>query len=195
MVSELTMDHLPHQRARAFSLLPLMYGLGSIIGPMLGGFLSHPVTNLPFVFGNLGVVTDFLELYPYFLPCAISAFICTLGLVFGYFFLEETHPVHKKQVVDEEERLLVNKKGNKQQQGQNYSTFNDDNQDQDERSSQHSPTPTIHDKHTPPTLKESITPSVLAICITYAFFAFQAIFMDGNFYMIYPFYVHTNLCY
>lgn len=37
MVSEITLENAPDQRARAFSMLPLMYGLGSIVGPVLGG--------------------------------------------------------------------------------------------------------------------------------------------------------------
>ncbi|RCI06858.1 hypothetical protein CU098_008806 [Rhizopus stolonifer] len=170
MVSELTTDHLPHQRARAFSLLPLMYGLGSIIGPMLGGFLSHPVQNYPSIFGHLGYLTDFLTEYPYFLPCFISAFICVLGLIFGFFYLEETHPAYACQELDEEETSLL------QSNGQGYSTFDPDQHD---RTIQKSPTPTV--KYQPPTLKESITPTVLAICITYGFFAFQAVYMDELF--------------
>ncbi|CEG62755.1 hypothetical protein RMATCC62417_00033 [Rhizopus microsporus] len=168
MVSELTTDHLPHQRARAFSLLPLMYGLGSIFGPMLGGFLSHPVQNYPGVFGHLGFVTDFLTEYPYFLPCFISAFICTLGLIFGLFFLEETHPVYAHHSEDEETSLIQT------ENEQNYSTFK-------KQKDQRSPTPTVKDRYKPPTLKESITPQVVAICITYGFFAFQAVYMDELF--------------
>lgn len=167
MVSELTIDHLPHQRAQAFSLLPLMYGLGSIIGPILGGFLSHPVENIPIVFGNLGFITDFLRNYPYFLPCFISAMICVCGLIFGFFFLQETHNVH----YDEEENLLTT--DNEQQH--NYSTFKNN------AKVQHSPTPTIQDKPTPPTLKEALTPSVVAICIAYGLFSLQAVFMDGKY--------------
>ncbi|KAI7907138.1 major facilitator superfamily domain-containing protein [Cokeromyces recurvatus] len=179
MVSELTMDYLPHQRAQAFSLLPLMYGLGSIIGPMLGGFLSHPVSNYPNVFSNLGIISDFLTNYPYFLPCFISASICTLGLIFGIFFLEETHVVHNENAMkgDEEEELLTNDSFNNEQ---HYSTFKT-NSNTGTVKIQHSPTPTVHDKPTSPTLKEALTPSVLSICVTYAFFALQAIFMDELF--------------
>lgn len=175
MVSELTNDLLPHQRAQAFSLLPLMYGLGSIIGPMLGGFLSYPVSSYPSVFGHLGFITDFLTEYPYFLPCFISAFICILGLVFGIFFLEETHvAVNYKELnrqEDEEEALL-------NASDEHYSTFKT-NTNTGAVKIQHSPTPTIHDRHAPPTLKDALTPAVLAICITYGFFALQAVFMDG----------------
>lgn len=179
MVSELTNDHLPHQRAQAFSLLPLMYGLGSIIGPMLGGFLSHPVENHPNIFGNLGFLSDFLAEYPYFLPCFISAFICILSLIFGLFYLEETHKVVKYKSVqppqeDEEETILSNDHSNLE----NYSTFKT-NVTTGAVNIQNSPTPTLHDKHTPPTLKDALTPSVVAICVTYGFFALQAVYMDG----------------
>lgn len=172
MVSELTIDHLPHQRAQAFSLMPLMYGLGSIIGPILGGFLSHPVENLPMIFGNLGVVTEFLSYYPYFLPCFISAMICVCGLTFGYFFLQETHVVH--QYTDEEESLVSD---NEQQ---NYSTFKTNSKNGTVKV-QHSPTPTLHDKPSPPSLRESLTPPVVAICVAYGVFSLQAVFMDGKF--------------
>ncbi|KAF1804084.1 major facilitator superfamily domain-containing protein [Mucor lusitanicus] len=181
MVSELTIDHLPHQRAQAFSLLPLMYGLGSIIGPMLGGFLSHPVTSYPGVFGDLGALTDFLTEYPYFLPCFISAFICILGLVFGIFHLQETHVVHHEKKhdsnEDEEEALLASQQQSNQSKDPHYSTFQT-NSSTGTVKVQHSPTPTLH---SPPTLRESLTPSVMAICIAYGFFALQAVFMDELF--------------
>ncbi|KAI8971537.1 major facilitator superfamily domain-containing protein [Mycotypha africana] len=179
MVSELTMDYSAHQRARVFSILPLMYGLGSIIGPMLGGFLSHPVTNFPNVFSQLGAVTDFLTEYPYFLPCFISAFICLLGLIFGFFFLEETHVVQeKKSNSNDEEEALLNTSTSKNDQ--QYATFKT-NSTTGSVQVKHSPTPTIHNEVAPPTLRESLTPSVLAICITYGFFALQAVFMDELF--------------
>ena len=37
MVSEITINNSEEQRARAFTYLPLVYGLGSIIGPAMGG--------------------------------------------------------------------------------------------------------------------------------------------------------------
>jgi MFS family permease len=170
MVAELTMDYSPHERARAFSLLPLMFGLGGIIGPILGGFLSHPVTNFPSVFGNLGSVTQFLTDFPYFLPCAISAFVCILGLIFGLFFLEESHACFRRNAKDDEEEPLLS-------DSTKYMTFESENQP---NAKSQSPTPTLYDS--PPTLKESITPAVLAICITFAVFSFQGVYMDGKLY-------------
>ena len=70
----------------AFSLIGLNYGIGLIIGPMLGGLLSHPVENYPYLFqGN-----QFLTKYPYFLPCFFSSLISTIGVIMGYFLLPET---------------------------------------------------------------------------------------------------------
>ncbi|KAI8095961.1 major facilitator superfamily domain-containing protein [Thamnidium elegans] len=178
MVSELTNDLLPHQRAQAFSLLPLMYGLGSIIGPMLGGFLSHPVSNYPNIFGHLGAITDFLVEYPYFLPCFISAFICLMGLIFGMIFLEETHKAVKYERVHQDEEVLPI--SDRQADLENYSTFTT-NSTTGAVKIQHSPTPTLHDRNAPPTLKDALTPTVVAICITYGFFALQAVYMDELF--------------
>ena len=71
-----------------FSLFGLVWGLGMILGPILGGFLSYPATKFPQVFGNC----LFLKTYPYFLPCAVSACISLVGLIVGYIYLDETCP-------------------------------------------------------------------------------------------------------
>jgi MFS family permease len=69
-----------------FSLFGLVWGIGMIVGPMLGGFLSNPVQQYPNFFGwNV-----FLEEFPYFLPCACSAAFSCFGFALGYFYLEET---------------------------------------------------------------------------------------------------------
>ena len=168
MVSEITLEHTAEQRARAFSFLPLMYGIGSIIGPVLGGMLSNPVQTYPGLFGRGGWLTDFLTEYPYFLPCFISASICGFGLVFGLFYLEETLATLKN---DEQKPLLQSQK--------KYSTFSDDDDDDDQCVAT-SPTPTIPDTYQPPSLREALTPGVLAICLTFGLFAFQAVFYDGR---------------
>lgn len=74
----------------AFALIGLNYGIGLIIGPALGGLLSHPVENFPSLFAGKGWITNVFLKYPYFLPCLISSIISSLGFVFGYFNLPET---------------------------------------------------------------------------------------------------------
>ncbi|KAI8853718.1 major facilitator superfamily domain-containing protein, partial [Chytridium lagenaria] len=73
-------------QAKGFSMFGLMWSIGMICGPVLGGFLSNPVTNFPSLFGKC----VFLKENPYFLPCLISAIISMIGFVVGFFFFEET---------------------------------------------------------------------------------------------------------
>jgi len=67
----------------------MMFGLGSIIGPTLGGFLSNPMEKYPNFFGD-GIVGSFLTEYPYFLPCGLSSFLILSSFCLGFFLLEET---------------------------------------------------------------------------------------------------------
>ncbi|KAJ9067642.1 hypothetical protein DSO57_1037054 [Entomophthora muscae] len=73
-------------RAQAFSYASMVFGLGLIIGPALGGFLTHPYERFPLVFGNI----LFLKKYPYFLPCAVSSLLCAFSFIAAHIFLEET---------------------------------------------------------------------------------------------------------
>ncbi|KAG2185948.1 hypothetical protein INT43_002386 [Umbelopsis isabellina] len=91
MVGEMT-DHTNH--ARAFSMLPLTMGVGSVLGPMLGALLVKPVEHFPGVFAwlNSQAITAFFTQHPYSLPCIVGSGFCLSGAIFGYFFLEETLP-------------------------------------------------------------------------------------------------------
>ncbi|THV07911.1 major facilitator superfamily multidrug-resistance, DHA1 sub-family [Dendrothele bispora CBS 962.96] len=71
----------------AFSFFGLWWPFGSIIGPLIGGFFSNPVTNFPDQFGDSILFRE----YPYLLPCLLIAGMNCLGLVFSYFFLKETN--------------------------------------------------------------------------------------------------------
>ncbi|KAJ9062257.1 hypothetical protein DSO57_1012703 [Entomophthora muscae] len=97
-------------RAQGFSLLPMMFGLGSIVGPILGGFLSKPVEKYPWLFSG-GMVTDFLTTFPYFLPCGLAASLLLMCAIFGLFFLEETMDLHAEAqpqaAVNEESQPLI----------------------------------------------------------------------------------------
>ncbi|KAJ3048244.1 hypothetical protein HK097_010741 [Rhizophlyctis rosea] len=73
-------------RAKAFSLFGFCMALGGIAGPIIGGFLANPAEQYPGVFGK----SAFWKMYPYFLPCAVSALVSLAGFIFGYIYLEET---------------------------------------------------------------------------------------------------------
>ncbi|KAK6331377.1 hypothetical protein TWF730_004459 [Orbilia blumenaviensis] len=73
---------------RAFSLMPFIWSLGSIIGPTLGGMLAEPVSHYPEYFSKGGL----FDRFPYFLPNLVCASICIVGALNGILFLDETHP-------------------------------------------------------------------------------------------------------
>jgi MFS family permease len=71
---------------KAFSVMPMIWGIGSVLGPMMGGFFANPARRWPGVFG--GVV--FWQTYPYALPSFIAAAVFLTSLASAIFFLEET---------------------------------------------------------------------------------------------------------
>lgn len=67
-------------QSRAFTYLPVIYGLGGITGPIVGGLLVFK--NWPF--------TDKPNPYPYLGPNLLSAGVLTIDLILTSFFLEES---------------------------------------------------------------------------------------------------------
>ncbi|KAH9810161.1 major facilitator superfamily domain-containing protein [Melampsora americana] len=82
----------PTNYADAVSLLPLSFAIGSIVGPIVGGFLALPAQNFPLLFGNC----SFLIEYPYFLPCLVGGMLNFLAIILGIFCLEETLETKRK---------------------------------------------------------------------------------------------------
>ncbi|KAF9290277.1 hypothetical protein BGZ68_007501 [Mortierella alpina] len=73
-------------QSQAFGLFGFAWGIGMIVGPVLGGYLANPAKTFPDTFGDWAF---FIE-YPYFLPCFVAAMGSVVGFIVGYFFLEET---------------------------------------------------------------------------------------------------------
>ncbi|KAI1840198.1 hypothetical protein JX266_013599 [Neoarthrinium moseri] len=81
-------EHQP----RAYTIMPVIWCVGSIVGPMIGGALAKPCEMYSSVFEH-GTLWD---RYPYLLPNLFSAVICVVGVVNGILFLEETHSAKKQ---------------------------------------------------------------------------------------------------
>ncbi|CAO3567743.1 unnamed protein product [Mortierella alpina] len=76
----------PSNQSQAFGLFGFAWGIGMIVGPVLGGYLANPAKTFPDTFGDW----EFFIEYPYFLPCFVAAMGSVVGFIVGYFFLEET---------------------------------------------------------------------------------------------------------
>lgn len=77
-------EHQP----RAYSIMPFVWCLGSIIGPAMGGALAMPAKAYPSVFSTGGI----FEQYPFLLPNLVCVVILVFGITNGILFIEETHP-------------------------------------------------------------------------------------------------------
>ena len=80
-------EHQP----RAYSIMPFVWCLGSIIGPAMGGALSQPCDNYPWLFSGESIFKKF----PFLLPNLVCVVVLMTGIVVGLLFLEETHPEKK----------------------------------------------------------------------------------------------------
>lgn len=78
---------------RAFSIMPLVWTIGSIFGPSFGGAFAKPNENLPWLFGN----SKFFAKFPFLLPNMVAACLFVVGLSTGVLFLEETLESKKHQ--------------------------------------------------------------------------------------------------
>jgi hypothetical protein len=83
--SYLAMITTRHNQARAFGLLGLAWGGGSMLGSSLGGFTARPAVTWPEIFGP----GDLFSIFPYLLPNLITALFLTAGLISAIVYLPE----------------------------------------------------------------------------------------------------------
>ncbi|KAI0171862.1 MFS general substrate transporter [Hypoxylon sp. FL1284] len=86
MVGELVSK--PEHEPRAYSVMPFVWSIGTIIGPAIGGILADPHESWPNAFPKGNVFAE----YPYLLPNLCCAVLLLISICLGYFLLEETHP-------------------------------------------------------------------------------------------------------
>ncbi|ROT42250.1 MFS general substrate transporter [Sodiomyces alkalinus F11] len=101
MVAEMVTER--HLQPRAFSVMPLVWSLGSIFGPAFGGMLANPAERFPGLFGH----SAFFKAYPFALPNIILAVFFLISLATAIFFLKETLETRRGQ---RDWGLLIGKK-------------------------------------------------------------------------------------
>jgi len=79
-------------QVRAFSFMSIAWGIGSIFGSGMAGYLAKPCDSEFFrvVFPDLCSRRGLFVLYPYLLPCIVQLIIGLLSFLVCLFFLRET---------------------------------------------------------------------------------------------------------
>ena len=72
-----------HLQPKAFSIMPLVWTIGSIFGPTLGGALASPAAKYPRLFD-----THFFRTFPFALPNLVAACFFLSGLATAFLFLQ-----------------------------------------------------------------------------------------------------------
>jgi hypothetical protein len=88
------------------SFLAFSWGLGMIMAPALGGWLSDPARLYPSLFAAGGALSagGFFERYPYMLPCMTVAFVAVLGIVAGAVLVVEPPRVRSRKQRQEDQQ-------------------------------------------------------------------------------------------
>jgi MFS family permease len=69
---------------RAFSFMPMVWSIGSIVGPTFGGALATPAKKFPDIFGE----NVFLQTFPFSLPNLIAGIIFFFGVSLGLLYFK-----------------------------------------------------------------------------------------------------------
>lgn len=76
----------PEKRAAGFGLIGAAFGLGFVIGPLIGGYLGSPASHIPFI--GHGSIR-----YPFY----FAGIITLINWLYGFFFLPESLPPERRR--------------------------------------------------------------------------------------------------
>ncbi|KAK9814275.1 hypothetical protein WJX72_003276 [[Myrmecia] bisecta] len=83
-------------QAKAMSYMSLGWGMGTVLGPMVGGFLALPCDTFASS-SPLCKPGALLQNKPFLLPCLVAGILAMLAVVSNAFLLEETLPRLKRR--------------------------------------------------------------------------------------------------
>ncbi|KAJ8120137.1 hypothetical protein ONZ43_g3080 [Nemania bipapillata] len=84
MVAEMVQDR--ELQPKAFSIMPLVWSIGSVFGPAFGGLFAKPAQQLPGLFGD----SYFFNKFPFALPNFLAGIVFLVSVSTAALFLKET---------------------------------------------------------------------------------------------------------
>ena len=172
MVAELVTDK--SLQPRAFSVMPLVWSLGSVVGPSFGGFFAQPAKQWPSVFGKI----EFFKKYPYSLPNLISGIFFLVSVAVAMLFLKETLADKKEE---RDWGLLVGKRITRAFKKRPALSHRRSSMMDGEATAPLLPSKVASKKkNAPPSTKEVFTPQTITNLLAYTFLAFHSVAYDQN---------------
>lgn len=86
MIAEIVKDHKEYQ-TRAFTVMPITFNIGTILGPVIGGLLADPSNAYP---GSWIAEIRLFQKFPYLLPNIFPLPLLFVAMALCMLFLEET---------------------------------------------------------------------------------------------------------
>ncbi|KUI58170.1 hypothetical protein VP1G_05485 [Cytospora mali] len=162
---------------RAFSIMPLVWSVGSIFGPSFGGFFARPAERYPSLFGDSWLFNR----YPFLLPNLMACLFFFVSVVVATLFLHETLETKRHQkdwglLLGEKISQPFQKKPHYHHERHHRPSFVDA-----EASAPLLPKSGVVPKtksEAPPTMKEIFTPQVTTNIIAYTFLALHSVAFD-----------------
>lgn len=85
MVAEMVPER--ELQPKAFSLMPLVWSIGSVFGPAFGGFFARPADQFPDLFGHI----EYFKRFPFALPNLMACCVFFISFMTGLLFLKVSH--------------------------------------------------------------------------------------------------------
>ncbi|RKU44554.1 hypothetical protein DL546_001802 [Coniochaeta pulveracea] len=180
MVAEMVPEKV--LQPKAFSLMPLVWSIGSVFGPAFGGFFANPVEHFPALFGD----SVFFKKYPFALPNIVACGVFFISAMTGLLFLKETleskrHHRDWGLVLGEKLKHPFRRSKRAHHHRQHRRSFVDD-EAQAPLLSEHehdSPGSAAHVAHlAPPTHAEIFTKQTVINLVSYTFLALHSVAYD-----------------
>ncbi|KAH7635046.1 hypothetical protein SMAC4_02839 [Sordaria macrospora] len=165
---------------KAFSLMPLVWSIGSVFGPAFGGFFAQPAEQYPSLFGNI----EFFKKYPFALPNFVACIIFFISLMTGLLFLRETLESRREHrdwglVLGEKLTRPFKKRHGHHHRNTRRHSFVDDGASAPLLAQSSPPsTSTSIVESEPPTLREIFTPQTIINLTSYTFLALHSVAFD-----------------
>ncbi|KAI0030639.1 major facilitator superfamily domain-containing protein [Vararia minispora EC-137] len=83
--------------SRAYAIISFFWGVGGVLGSVIGGTFESPAQKWPSVFGSESVLVD----HPYILPTSIAASVTLIGAILSLFLAEDGGPRQRAPLLAE----------------------------------------------------------------------------------------------